>query len=190
METTTEIAVGDKVFLRDSTPNIGNNWDGLRAIVTSLNGTGGYWVKMDEGDKRADGYDAEPFVWNNVEKRDADPDATVLENQRLQERVNTLENAVREANSDKYAARNDLDEFKQKVVKVASEYAIKNDWCSEVTKALEEIGLETSVTRSVRINGTINVDVPICSSTDDLDLEISVGGDSVDLYYMEVEFNE
>lgn len=199
----TEFKAGDKVFLRchdrDSNADFKRKWDGLRAVVVSstVNGNA-YMVRMAEGDVRGDGYDTEPFQWDLLELRPSDNAGSrgvdgVAEDPAmiaLQERAASLQSQLADERSTRYNLQNELDEFKEKVVEVASRYAIENDWCNEVVKALEEMGLEGTRQRTVRISGYVTVSVPICTSADDLDLEITVNGDSPDLYNMEVSFDE
>jgi hypothetical protein len=212
METTTEIKPGDKVRLVGGTGS--PEWDGLRAVIHEETGRGGWWVKMDAGDRRADGYDHEPFIWDNVKLRSEDdvaqdpggPDEVLAtdadgqaldimvkdledEKAKLEERIEYLNNRVNTLIQEKSAAEVALEDFKQTVTQVAVRYAREYDWCSVVRSALEEMGLETTVEQRIRVSGYVTALVPVCGEEGDIEADLRINGDTVDLYDVEFEFD-
>lgn len=169
-----EFKEGDLVTLKDTDHTSG--WNGLRAVVVRVNSMGNPEIRMDCGDVRPDGHTHEPFVWRDLELREPpEPEAVVK-----------LKAALTEAQQQRNEAVMELEAFKEKVVRVAGKYAVRHDWCSVVTEALAEMDLPTTVTKTVRISGSVSMDLPICGD-DNIDVAIEINGEAVDTYHFDVD---
>jgi hypothetical protein len=93
-----------------------------------------------------------------------DPAAVLQDELRLlREELDQARVALAEARQHAEEHDRDLDNFKTRVAAVAMNYAREHNWCSVVTEALDELGLEPPPTR---ISGTLTVTYSFAAELD------------------------
>ena len=127
----------------------------------------GYWIDRAQLDRIQQdlfgGPEAEPQAHiPTPEEKDAAAEGFVAELADAKEKNERLRGEVNKLTVELTNVQKDFDEFKTKVVRVASEYATEHDWCAVVDEALGELGLKrepqtygATLTITVKFTGTL-----------------------------------